>query len=485
MNKLIIIVLFILLCVLLAFGAGLLFVFSPSGNTFLEPYLKEKLEKDLGMHVDIQTFKLKSGLAQFHILVNKQADVRMRMYYTLWDGAIKGIYQIDAKHFNYYAIEIKDIDIEGNFSGFSQALFVEGKGQISKRKVDYHMRVIEDMPQDMIIKIKDTFLLDMYAKGILDTQIKLNDINPLEGSFSMKSIGAKTNPEAMYALLGKKLKLRVELEAKGSIKKDKISMEAKVDTDMATIHLKDTQVNIKTQSLTSKYTLDIADLTKLYSLIDTKLYGVMQAKGTIKKDKTLKLTGFSQSFGGQISYVFAGQEMRSKMTKVPLINILELLGYKKSFLGQASGTAIYNLDSQRGFIDIDIASFQIKPSTLTRTLAMVLGKDPSRIIFSNTTFHAKIKKEWAEYTLDAKGTRSGIKIKKGRFNKISHAHTAKFHFIYEDYHIQGKITGTIENPKVTLDPSSLLNATQKNKLKNKLEKILGTKAVDFLKGLSF
>ncbi len=149
------------------------------------------------------------------------------------------------------------------------------------------------------------------------------------------------------------------------------------------------------------------------------------------------------------------------------------------------GTAKYNVKEESGVVDLNIASFQIKPTTWTSTITMFLGKDPSRIIFSDTKFHAVIKGDMVDYTLNAKGTRSSIEISNGKLNKATNIHTAEFQFIYEKHTIRGAIKGTLDNPKVTLDTTSLINDEMKDKLQNKVEKMFGEKAGNFMKGLSF
>jgi len=116
---------------------------------------------------------------------------------------------------------------------------------------------------------------------------------------------------------------------------------------------------------------------------------------------------------------------------------------------------------------------------------MFLGKDPSRIIFSDTKFHADIKGDIVDYTLNAKGTRSSIEISNGKLNKATNNHTANFQFVYEKHTIRGAIKGTLDNPKVTLDTKSLINDEMKDKLQNKVEKMFGEKAGNFMKGFSF
>jgi len=371
---------------------------------------------------------------------------------------------------------------------FTDRLSISGvmKGLGKKLAFNYDGNTAKiDAYQLFIGKILALSALPVYVKGMVDSKVVLSNLEPLDGTFSFKSTNLVTQPKEMKKLTGKALKLKIALDTSGTLKKGKGYIKTKMKTSMGNLSLKNMVYDIQNNVFKSDYTLNIPNLKKIYPLIDKKLNGALVLNGQLSKGKALKVTGVTKSLGGQINYTLLGDRLSSKISTVPLINILGTLGYKKIFLGQASGTANYNLQKQLGIVDLSIASFQIKPSTLTNTIKMFLGKDPSRIIFSSTQFHSNIKKNIVTYMLRAKGARRSLDISSGRINTINNTHTAKFKFVYEKHIVYGKIKGTLDNPKVTLDTTSLLKDKVKDKLKNKLEKELGGKAGELLKGLSF
>jgi hypothetical protein len=239
------------------------------------------------------------------------------------------------------------------------------------------------------------------------------------------------------------------------------------------------------QTLKSAYTIDIPSLKEVQPLIGQKLYGPLLLQGKLSKDKIVQVTGVTTSLGGKITYRLKGDDLVSTISSVPLENILGTLGHKKNFLGSASGKAKYNLKRKSGVVDLDIASFQIKPSSLTSMISMAIGKDPARVIFSSTKFHADIKGKITDYTLHATGSSSSIDITEGRLNKTNNINTAKFKFVYEKHTVRGKIKGPVNDPKVTIDASELLKDKIDEKLQKKIDKAFGGKAGELLKGLSF
>ena len=372
---------------------------------------------------------------------------------------------------------------------FKERLTLSGetKGLGKKVAFRYDSKKAEiDASQVMVEKVLALMGLPVYTKGTMDVKVEFTDLKEKEGTFSLKSTDLVTQPLEMKQWMGKALKTKVMLESSGTFKKTKIDMTIEMKTALGNITLKNMAYDKKRKSVKSAYLIDIPELKKLQPYIDKKLYGPIVLKGVFSKENNLKLTGYTTTLGGKIDYTLQGKELRSTITAVPLQNILGLLGHKKNFLGQAFGKGSYHLKQKSGVVDLNIRSFQIKPSSLTNTVKMFLGKDPARIIFSSTKFHADIKNKITTYTLLAKGTRSSITIRNGRINKVTNTHNANFTLVYEKYTVHGKIKGSADNPKFTVDTNTILQEQLSNgKLKETLEKVLGGKAGKFLKGLSF
>lgn len=372
---------------------------------------------------------------------------------------------------------------------FKDTLSISGKTKGLGKKVAIHYdskKAEVDAPQLLVEKVLALTGVPVYVKGTVDAKVKMTNVKAKEGTFSLKGTNLVTQPLVMKKWMGKALKMKVNLESSGTFEKGKVFMTTKLRTPLANIDLTNMVHDKKKKSVKSAYRIDVPELKKLQPYIDKKLYGPIVLQGVFSQEKILKLSGNTTTLGGKINYRLQGKELVSTVSAVPLENILGVLGHKKSFLGQAFGKGTYHLKQKSGVVDLDIRSFQIKPSNLTQTVKMFLGKDPARIIFSSTKFHADIKKKVTRYTLKAQGSHSSFKILNGSIDKRSNTHNANFTFVYEKYTIHGKIKGSADNPKVTVDTSALLKEQLSNeKVQKKIEKALGEKAGKFLRGLSF
>jgi len=373
-----------------------------------------------------------------------------------------------------------------------KTLYIKGsvKGLGEKLDFTYDSKTATVNADNLFVeKLLSLSALPRYVKGKLSSSVNITNIKNLDGSFSFKSDKLVTQPNVMKRLIDKKLNMPIALESKGKFKSGIAYFNTKMKTSMGNLSLDNMVFNTKNSTFKSTYVLDIPALEKTYALTEKKLYGAMLLSGDISQDKALKVTGATSSLGGKIDYTLVKDVFKSKIVKVPIENILGVLGHKKLVQGDAHGSVTYNLKKKAGVADLDITSFQIKPSSTTNTVKMFIGKDPARIIYTSTKLHATINGDVTRYTLIAKGSHSSIEITNGKIDKANDKHTAKFKFVYDKYVVTGAIGGTVEHPSVSVDPSSIMDSKAGEKIQKKLDKALGGdmgKAVGgFLKGLKF
>lgn len=323
----------------------------------------------------------------------------------------------------------------------------------------------------------------IYAKGAVNAEIDFKSLNPAEGTFLIK--GDNLIADLKKKRNDKGIETTLSLDTSGTFKSGIGYIKTDIKSALGDISLFDMVYDSEKKNLKSSYIVDVPELNKLRSLIDRKLYGPLVLKGVLTKDDLLDITGETQTLGGSITYRVTGDNLVSTINNVPLENILGLLGHKKDFLGKAYGKGKYDLKRKSGVVDLDIKAFKVKPSSTTHTIKMLIGKDPARVIFDSTKFHADIKGKVTEYTLHAIGSNSSIEITDGRIDKINNTNTAKLKFVYEKYTVYGKIKGSIDDPKVSVDTSALFQDKIDEELQNKIEKALGGKAGDLLRKLKF
>jgi hypothetical protein len=371
---------------------------------------------------------------------------------------------------------------------FDKTLLLDGTVMGVAKKLSFHYDSKKAKLDAQVLSLEKIWALSAlpsYVYGDVNAKVDVLDMKKLNGNFTLQAKQLTTNPKAMKKLLGKALKLRLKVESKGSLKDAKVYAHTSIKSNMANMVLKNTFFDTKTQVLKSAYSIDIPDMMKLYPLTDKKLYGKMHLEGTLTQDSMLSILGSTTSLGGTIQYSLKGDVFKSTISAVPVSRIMRMLGMSQTILGSATGKVTQNIKTEVGVADIVINGFQVKPSKTTNTVKMFIGKDPARIIFKSTKLHANMKGNITTYTLRAKGTSASLDITQGRLNKKTKANSAHFKFVYEKYVINGKIHGTSDNPKVEIDPASMINSKVGKEIGKGLDKVLKGKMGGFLKGFKF
>jgi len=372
---------------------------------------------------------------------------------------------------------------------FDDTLNIHGKANGLGGSIDFvyddNQAKIE-APEVFIQKIFSLASLSRYFTGKIKTKIALNDVRKQEGNFSFSSDNLRTQARMIEKLLGKKIAIKMRLKSEGEIKEGNITASTSLESDIANLYLNQMHIDSQEKRLNSPYILDIPELKNAYALIGKKLYGPMKFRGKMSYGEILKIEGKTDSLGGEIFYQWLDKNITSQIKKVSLENILLLLGHEPIVGGEVLGAVRYHLKTKEGEVQIVIHNFHLNRSSQTAKLKLLIGKDPTRILYTDTTFSANINGDITEYTLHALGTHSSITIQ-GILDKSKDSHKGTFTFVYEEYEIEGNITGSIAKPKLNLDFSAIMDNQMGEKIQNKLNHALGDdmgKAIGgFLKGL--
>jgi len=454
----------------------------PSVNSFSFTSTGEIAQKVLDAKVS-----LKSSISDIK-LTDLVYDIEKKKFQSDYDVFLPNIGLIipDNK-----AVKRGYMSLKGEMK-FDKMLYVKGRAKGLGDKLDFvydGKTATVDARNLFVEKLLSLSALPRYVKGKLSTSVHITNLKNLDGTFSFKSDKLLTQPHVMERLIKKKLALEIALESKGKLTSGVAYLNTKMKTSMGNMDFNNMIIYTKKNTFKSQYVLDIPDLAKTYVLTKKKLYGPMVLKGNISEGKVLKVTGDTISLGGKIDYTLINDTLKANIVKVPLENILGLLGRDKLVQGNAYGTVNYHLKKKKGVIDLDIKDFQIKSSGTTKTIKMFIGKDPARIIYTSAKVHAIINGDVTSYTLIAKGAHSSIEVTKGKIDKVKDTHTAKFKFVYEKYVVTGAIGGSVDHPRIIVDPASIMGSKTGEKIQKKLDKALGGdmgKAVGgFLKGLKF
>jgi len=467
MKKYLIIALISLL-VLISLLAGLLF--TQTGNDIVKPYLKAELEKQTGLPVEVDLFKLRYDNTELKIVVNNALNVNVISSFNLLDLSFDGTYTLYANNFIYHKMTLKEANINGEFKGTPSDILVNGKGTSFKAPLNYYLRILDGEAKEIRINLENMDLSNILvlakqppvAKGLVDANITIPTL--LKGKLNahgkilfngitfnddiMKKVYKVSMPEAMkmHGIVDANL---TDIQVMGSVA---------MQSNIANVNLKDVRFSRETKHISSNYMIDIMNLKSLSKLLRTKMDGAIILEGHLAKEEILKITGLSKSLGGEINYKVLDKNFSASIVAVPVKKMLNMFRFPAFVNANASGNFNYDLQNKTGNTKLALEEFRLASNTMTKSIKMMIQKDPTSITFGETSLEASINGDEINYTLMAKALDASITVDEATINKEKDTHNAKIEFAYNKFAIEGNIGGSIRQPSLGFNTKGLFPA---------------------------
>lgn len=334
--KRLLIYLFIILFII---GSAIAFIFSPKGSSLLQPYVKSQLEDALGVPVTIEKMNIGPRSGKIFLLLNKELHLRIAANYNMFDNSFKGIYRVDAAHFNYQKIKLKKIKLKGNFQGTPEHIALNGKGLALNSKAQYSLNIINNQAQKIEVKMKGVEVSEILQmtgnpallKGKADVDIHMPSIGgkSVEGYGHITLHQAATNNKLIKKLYNVELppKSYVLANVDAKLKGEKVLFTADSKSNMFGMKLQDAIFDMKKNEFTSRYAMHIKNLETLL-LKESKLKSKdpVDVNGHITFKKTLMLTGDIIGLGKKTAFTYSKQRLKVNAKNLALMRFFSMLG---------------------------------------------------------------------------------------------------------------------------------------------------------------
>ncbi len=307
-----------------------------------------------------------------------------------------------------------------------------------------------------------------YLSGNSTASVTLKSLKNLTGSFKLQTQGSVNTQAVKKAFdldLGKKFTLSTGL--KGKIAQQKVSAVMLAKTTMANLKLSPLHYDLKQSMLTTTYLLDLPDMGRLQPLTGKRFKGKMRLNGTVKKGKSLRVTGHGKEFGGRIDFTLADDRLKADASGVTVSKLMTMLDYPQMLEAISKAQVDYSLTSQSGTLHATLDNARLLPTQLTALLKQFQIIDLTKERYNNSRFDASISKQKIDFTMEAKSKNSYLRIPAGTLIKKSGTINAKVDLKIKGKDLQATIRGTTDHPKVSLDGSRYLQDLAKEKLKKK------------------
>lgn len=481
MKKYIKITLITLLMLLIALS-GLLF--TQQGNDFAKPYLKSELEKQVGLPVEVDLFKLRYNHTDLKIIINDALKVDVNSMFSLLGMNCDGTYSIYANNFVYDDIHLKQANINGEFEGEYDNIYVNGKGNTFNAPMNYYLRIIDGDAKMITLQLKELNVTDILefakqpiiAKGKVDANVTIPTL--VKSEMNTHGIINLSNITFDDALMKEHYKVSMPkaLQVNGIIDANLTDTQiiggVDMHTNLANVTLKNLHFNKESKYLSSQYIVDILNLNALSESLNTELNGAILLEGEVEKKEKLKITGLTKSLGGEINYQLIDNNLTSTIESVPVNNMLNMLSFPAFMNAQASGKLGYDTKDKKGETQLTFKDFKLASNKVTKSIKLMILKDPASIVFGQSSIDAKIDGDHIHYILMSKSDHASITVDEAIINNKIDSHNAKIAFAYDKIKIKGNLDGSIRNPRIDFNQKSIKNLNFMAKLEREIKKIL-------------
>lgn len=341
----------IVLAVLTSILAGVyLLLFTHSGNTFLKPYIEDKLTKELGQKVQLLSFTLKSNFIDTEMLVNDDARLVLNGEFGLFAKNFNIDYEIDAKQLETPFMKINNqMDLKGKVAGNLHKFKVDGSGKAFRSNVQFSTLIKEKMAQDIMIQAKGLKIEDIlafanqpiYSRGMLDVNVDVKSIGPNIYKGTAKTLihygtlELQVIKDTLNILLPQAVTYKGAINA--NIDGDVLKAASEITSNVAKITTSATEFNTKNKSFYSDYVASIPNLGFFGNLIDLPLQGNIKFDGNVKKDaKELAFNANSNFLGGKLVGVLLNDTLKLDAMQMSIAQLLWTFKQPKYAKGLAS-----------------------------------------------------------------------------------------------------------------------------------------------------
>ncbi|BAF69625.1 hypothetical protein [Nitratiruptor sp. SB155-2] len=468
-------------------------LFTKSGNQVLKPEIESYLNQKLPVKVALRKFQIAPmdivlEIGKSIAVVHGDLNPLQRRFDLTYNIKIDDLAALEPLHRQKLR---GPLNTKGRIKGTLDQFTIKGISDIAKSGTEYTVVVKELNPESLTATIKNADLAQLQymvyqpvrTYGFLNSDIKLDSLNVknLKGSIVSQILHGKVNEKEIEKEFGiKKATINYRIDQKSILDGQKITTKMSFDSTIATANLENVVYNLKNNTLTIPYVVDIPNLSKLYFLTNRRMRGKITVTGKVQKAKDLVVTAHSQTLGGTVDAVLKNSDLHAKLKNIEVTALTYMLYYPKIFDSSMEADLKYNISTQKGTLVAKAYDGRILPNKMTFLLQQMANFDITREVYKVTALHSIIDKKKILSNLDMESRLTHISSKDALVDLQKEYVNAKLKVEIKKRPVFVKIKGSLKSPKVSVDAKALLKDQVKQKLQKKLKNKIPAEAEKLL-----
>lgn len=422
---------------------------------------------------------------------------------NLLTNQIDSDYKIDIKNLNKIeGIIAKKLNGEfstkGNLKAFDETIKIEGDSNVFESNVKYNTELTNYKPSYIKFSVENAKLekfLQMlnepiYALGDFNIQgeIKNANLDKLDGNISSKITNASIVNEVTNTVFKQNLKEKInfDLNIDTNLVPNQAVSKANLQTTIGNLTSQNSVYTFTDDSFNSDYLLNIPALEKLKDILNMSLKGNIDINGDItNKEDSLLLTGKANTLGGTFDFDLKNDKLNANLKDIDVQELSAMLDYSKIFNSKANFTLDYDLLLKKG----ELVGKLINGHFLSNNFSLLLNQlgkfDLNKEVYETLDINSQIDNRILTSDVIMKSANTQIDIQDSILDLEQKLIDAKINAVVKDKKFIIDVKGETSNPKISLNAKDLLKEKidkqlekKRNKIEEKLNKALGTKAED-------
>jgi len=440
MKKLLYIIPFLILIVIIAF---IVVLFTPYGsNTFIKPLLNKYLEKKVPKpKIKITQLDSKLNSISLKAVASNGITAKANGDIDYFNKQFDLNYHLNAKN-----VTVENRDILMNLNLIGQAVGkinnfgVNGMGRAFDSDIEYKFIIKDGDPQTITLSLNSAEIakifafagMQPFANGFLFIDAKLPSLNPQNphGTAHIEIQDGKLNQRLIakrfHFIIPQDEKVKAQFDAKVAGKY--IVGQGDIDTTTAKIKIKKLTSTLNFKQFKSYYTLNIANLSRLGTLIKMPLEGKLRIYGALyynAKREILQISATTKSFGGIAKLFLNNKKLHANFKNLSIPVLLKTTKQPK-FVKSGSITG-----------SLDLADYSKLNGSFKIASSGVLNKKLLRVALPNYKYTLKSEGNLKDATLFAKNTTIisnfiNATLKNSRYNLLTQALDSEYTIAIND-----------------------------------------------------
>lgn len=489
-------ILFILLSLIILITGFLVFLFTPPGNSLVQSILEKKInEKSPALQARFERFRFGFSDIDIHLLIQGGTDAVIQGTYSLTGGSVDLVFDVKARNLEALQPLTRQrfnggFDLSGTAVGTSKDIEIKGESNIAGSRTTFTANTHSGKPKSLNLNVAGAKLDSLlhfisqprYAKADIDLNVNMTELakHAPSGNVRLDLTNGLSNIPLISELAQMDVPaIRFTLSSDTAIRNAIAQGSSVFQSSLGNLDLTQTSIDLRTQSLRTHYKAVIPDLDKLYFVTKQHMNGGITVDGTVKKDDQLLFTAHSDFLGGVTDATLSDSkapfgdgtlQATFQNLRTPLIS--DLLQKPRIFDSGLSGTFDYDVAKKSGLLNATLSDGRILHNKLTRTLKSVTGFDITKEIYVKSDLQSRINDTVILSDLSMKSNLTSIYTKDAMLNTQTKQVDARIDLGFQQSIIGVKISGSTENPDISLDVRDFLKKKAENTLKEEIQKRL-------------